>query len=1044
MNDGRNSQRVLLLSLLLFFFWTLPVIGYEVTNLTQLTNGSIAESGCTFNANGTKIAYRNMHSPYFWANCDIWVMNTNGSGKTQITTDSRGEFEPRFAPDGRITYTKEFGSNDYDLWIVNGDGSSPHSLIGGSYRQTTCRWHPSGNKLVYCSEYMQDAAEIWTANPDGSGKVRLTNHTLDGYGQNNPIYSRSGNLIAYANYSTSSTPPHLWVMNANGSGKHQIVFGSAGQNPMFWWPDDSIIGYIQDGELCLHNLSTGTEELLLSVPGGNIGWCDLSLDGTKLVFDSPDGHIWIGDVVSGIPPEPNRKRVIIDMDPSFWLNPEFAFISCDPDDILALIYAAQSPYCQLEGITVGWGNMWDIFEPGNPLVVEDPLGGDPLLETQVPGIDFYFRKANEALGVLVDAHILDGIPPLKKGASFEETWRELGVDPANPAAVMDGLEPTEAVDFINKLVSENHGEITIIAQGTLTNLATAMFKYEGGAAAGGGPEEFMNDVGEIWIIGGAVEVEPLHFPCWPGNVPWTWFASEYNIWRDPNAAEYVFASVNNSPLKVHMVPLDATMDAPIPEGLWNTALLPYWLLRDQIAEYVYLPVLAWMNTLPPDPTIWLPSDMHPYDTIGVALALDSSLTEGFASSDYKIKVELENLPGKTVSANDLTDRGYVRVYKDFDTSEFKARFINRMGGKTIIETFSKGLGNFVSEGDVQIVDDGSGENNVAQLSEGSDAAISWSTNYPSYASAIEFDYDFTQQGDGDVLQIIIGEQMVWSVIGTNYQSNSLTSSGMIDISGYTVQATNIDFRLKSMGETNSQVLLDNITLVAGLPPDNLAATASAGGPYVAQATGWEGAWVFLDGRDSFDPDGDELTYEWDLDMAVDSGGDGDPNNDVDATEPTATRVFPIGQTDISLVVTDEYGVSSEPDVTMVTVSLIEVSIDIKPGSYPNSINMGSNGVIPVAFLTDEAFDASTIDPATVTLRGEDFSDGLVKLRGKKDAPVPMSNLTDVDDDGDLDLVVHLETEKLAEYPLDADCELGALTYDGFVVSGSDTIRIVPE
>ncbi len=68
---------------------------------------------------------------------------------------------------------------------------------------------------------------------------------------------------------------------------------------------------------------------------------------------------------------------------------------------------------------------------------------------------------------------------------------------------------------------------------------------------------------------------------------------------------------------------------------------------------------------------------------------------------------------------------------------------------------------------------------------------------------------------------------------------------------------------------------------------------------------------------------------------------------------------------------------------------------------------------------------------------------MAKLRGKKDAPVPMANLEDIDDDGDLDLVVHLETEKLAEHPLEAICELGALTYDGFVVSGSDTIEIVP-
>jgi len=220
--------------------------------------------------------------------------------------------------------------------------------------------------------------------------------------------------------------------------------------------------------------------------------------------------------------------------------------------------------------------------------------------------------------------------------------------------------------------------------------------------------------------------------------------------------------------------------------------------------------------------------------------------------------------------------------------------------------------------------------------------------------------------------------------------------------------------------------------------------ADADGPYIASAVNWDGATVLLDGTASYDPDGVILEYQWDLDLQYDSDLDGDPTNDIDEAGPTPEVLFPIGQKDISLVVIDDCGVSSEPDVTTVTVSVIEAAIDIKPGSFPNAINMGSRGVIPVAFLTDPAFDASTIDPATVTLRGEDFADGLVKLRGKKDAPVPMANLEDVDGDGDLDLVVHLETEKLAEHELDAICEIGGLTYDGYVVSGTDTIQIVPE
>jgi hypothetical protein len=47
----------------------------------------------------------------------------------------------------------------------------------------------------------------------------------------------------------------------------------------------------------------------------------------------------------------------------------------------------------------------------------------------------------------------------------------------------------------------------------------------------------------------------------------------------------------------------------------------------------------------------------------------------------------------------------------------------------------------------------------------------------------------------------------------------------------------------------------------------------------------------------------------------------------------------------------------------------DVSIDIKPGSAPNSINPRSRGVIPVAILTTDTFDALDIDPKTWMVTG---------------------------------------------------------------------------
>ena len=194
----------------------------------------------------------------------------------------------------------------------------------------------------------------------------------------------------------------------------------------------------------------------------------------------------------------------------------------------------------------------------------------------------------------------------------------------------------------------------------------------------------------------------------------------------------------------------------------------------------------------------------------------------------------------------------------------------------------------------------------------------------------------------------------------------------------------------------------------------------------------------IDCSGSSDPDGDSITCCWDLDATTDANGDGDPANDCDEQACSVSVLFPVGQSEIAINCDDGKGGTCS-DTTTVTVSEIRVPVDVKPGSYPNSINMGSHGVVPVAFLTTAEFDAGQIDPATVTLRGEDFS-GFFRLKGKKQTP--QAAMEDVD--GDLDLVVHIETERLSECEVETILDLGALTYDGYVVSGSDSVRIVPE
>ena len=117
--------------------------------------------------------------------------------------------------------------------------------------------------------------------------------------------------------------------------------------------------------------------------------------------------------------------------------------------------------------------------------------------------------------------------------------------------------------------------------------------------------------------------------------------------------------------------------------------------------------------------------------------------------------------------------------------------------------------------------------------------------------------------------------------------------------------------------------------------------------------------------------------------------------------------------------------------------ITEVDIDIKPGSDPNSINLNSAGVVPVAILSSDTFDATTVDPDTVNLAG-----ARVKMVGKSGKY--LAHEEDVNGDGMIDLVCHIYT---AEFMIEVGESVAVLegdTYDGTPVRGEDSVRIVPD
>lgn len=116
--------------------------------------------------------------------------------------------------------------------------------------------------------------------------------------------------------------------------------------------------------------------------------------------------------------------------------------------------------------------------------------------------------------------------------------------------------------------------------------------------------------------------------------------------------------------------------------------------------------------------------------------------------------------------------------------------------------------------------------------------------------------------------------------------------------------------------------------------------------------------------------------------------------------------------------------------------LITVPIDIKPGSFPNSINPNSNGKIPVAIFSIpgvfSAPDQVDRDSLTFGRTGNEASLSFV-------SPSP----EDVDGDGWADLVAHFDTRSTGFQPGDTEGILKGRTISGQPIIGKDSVRIVP-
>ena len=219
-------------------------------------------------------------------------------------------------------------------------------------------------------------------------------------------------------------------------------------------------------------------------------------------------------------------------------------LDCDPghDDALAILVAAGLPDVSIEAITTVGGNQSLGLVTRNALAV-CAVAGFPRTPVSTSPADDGGHPATPVSATPAD----DGAPthPVVAAGSHGPLLGELSTDPrTHGASGLDGptLPPPSfaqdsrhGVDVIIDTILANPGEITLVATGPQTNVATALRREP----------RIAHLTREVVFMGGGYT---------KGNIT---PAAEFNMWSDPEAA----AIVLGAPWRVTMVGLDVTHQA---------------------------------------------------------------------------------------------------------------------------------------------------------------------------------------------------------------------------------------------------------------------------------------------------------------------------------------------------------------------------------------------------------------------------------------------------------------------------------------------------
>jgi Tol biopolymer transport system component/serine/threonine protein kinase len=177
----------------------------------RLMNAPGYDARPAFSPDSSRIVFASNRGARDHYNFDLWMMNADGSEPRRLTDYAEFDSDPVWSPDGkRIAFTRTMPDRQFDILIINADGTSLVNLTSTEkFDEATPAWSPDGRRIAFASNRGSQNAnyDIWVMNADGSVLRQLTfsaGHNTE------PAWTPDGRRLVFQ--STRDFNPEIYIM----------------------------------------------------------------------------------------------------------------------------------------------------------------------------------------------------------------------------------------------------------------------------------------------------------------------------------------------------------------------------------------------------------------------------------------------------------------------------------------------------------------------------------------------------------------------------------------------------------------------------------------------------------------------------------------------------------------------------------------------------------------------------------------------------------------------------------------------------------------